>query len=614
METKPKKREWVKNAAILLLAGLLVLTFFSNTIMNRNLPEVATQYVTSGSINAKVRGTGTVVANGNHLVKADQTREIRAVMIRAGQKVDTGDVLFVLGSGDSAELEEAKERLYQLQLSYQRTALGGSASDYTADEMRVAAAWEAYVQAAAAVEAIESVNHNDAVDRLNEEINARESKIAGNEDQIDQYRAEIAEEQKALESAAVERDAYKSAYESTVEQAQSELATSETARLLARRDVIEYYEKLEPPQVVEEADLDSPQAYYNKLKENESEVPERELEVWKALAEADQAVKDANAALNDISRDAMDSAQAVVDQHQQRIDDLLNDVDSLQTDNEAMRSEIEEMREEIADHMSDAPNAASYRAAQQERDNAYLNYLDMKSSLDARKNADARANASLGLDLQDLNRQIEEQKQKIEELSGGEENQITANVSGTVQSVECTAGDTVVKDSVLCIIEVPDMGYTLSFSVTNDQAARLRVGDSASISNYYWGTEIIATLESIRVDPKNPQTSKLLTFTVSGDVSAGAELTVSVGQRSANYDYVVPKSAIHSDTNGSYVLKVESRNSPLGNRYYVRRVSVDILAQDDNSYAVNGDLGWGDYVITASSAPLKNGDLVRLSE
>ena len=76
METNPKKREWVKNAAIIVLAALLILTFFSNTIMNRNLPEVSTQYVSDGSINAKVRGSGTVTANGNHQVKAEQTREM----------------------------------------------------------------------------------------------------------------------------------------------------------------------------------------------------------------------------------------------------------------------------------------------------------------------------------------------------------------------------------------------------------------------------------------------------------------------------------------------------------------------------------------------------------
>ena len=99
MENKPKNREWVKNAAIIFLAVLLVLTFFSNTIMNRSLPEAATEYVQSGPITAKVRGTGTVESQGNYEVKAPQTREIRAVMVKSGQQVETGDVLFVLGNG-----------------------------------------------------------------------------------------------------------------------------------------------------------------------------------------------------------------------------------------------------------------------------------------------------------------------------------------------------------------------------------------------------------------------------------------------------------------------------------------------------------------------------------
>ena len=64
MEMKVKNRAWVKNAVIVFLVILLILTFFSNTIMNRSLPEVATQYVSGGSITARVRGTGTVTADG----------------------------------------------------------------------------------------------------------------------------------------------------------------------------------------------------------------------------------------------------------------------------------------------------------------------------------------------------------------------------------------------------------------------------------------------------------------------------------------------------------------------------------------------------------------------
>ena len=55
MENSVRKREWVKTAAIIFLAVLLVLTFFSKTIMNASLPEVAAQQAASGAINARIR-------------------------------------------------------------------------------------------------------------------------------------------------------------------------------------------------------------------------------------------------------------------------------------------------------------------------------------------------------------------------------------------------------------------------------------------------------------------------------------------------------------------------------------------------------------------------------
>ena len=142
----------------------------------------------------------------------------------------------------------------------------------------------------------------------------------------------------------------------------------------------------------------------------------------------------------------------------------------------------------------------------------------------------------------------------------------------------------------------------------------MKVGDSATVSNYYWGNEIVATLNNIKTDPKNPQNNKILSFDLEGDVNAGSELTLSVGQKSANYDNIVPNSSIRSDTNGSFVLVVDSKNSPLGNRYYARRVAVEVLAEDDMNSAVTGDLGYGSYVITTSNAPVKNGDMVRLAD
>ena len=39
-----------------------------------------------------------------------------------------------------------------------------------------------------------------------------------------------------------------------------------------------------------------------------------------------------------------------------------------------------------------------------------------------------------------------------------------------------------------------------------------------------------------------------------------------------------------------------------------------ILAEDDANTAVSGELGWGDFVITTSSKPVKNGDMVRMPD
>ena len=115
-------------------------------------------------------------------------------------------------------------------------------------------------------------------------------------------------------------------------------------------------------------------------------------------------------------------------------------------------------------------------------------------------------------------------------------------------------------------------------------------------------------------DPKDPRTSRLLTFDLAGDVNAGDQISFSIGERNASYDLVVPNSALRSDTNGSFVLMITAKNSPLGNRYFAKRVDVEILAADDNNSAVTGGINYGDYVITTSSAPLKSGDQVRMAE
>ena len=539
MESTVKKREWVKDAAIIFLAVLLVLTFFSNTIMNRSLPEVATAGVTSGSIVAKVRGSGTVTATGKHQVKAKETRTIRSVMVKTGQEVKTGDVLFVLGEGDETQLEQAKNTLRTLQYDYQRTALNTPTYDGSSYDRSVDAAYERLVRAENAYYSASDVYYN-ALAIEAPEIESATHEIAEVERELTEVEAQVAEAQEAYD--------------------------------------LRYGQALE--------NLGYWQDIYNSYYLEDQEVP---TEVMEALKKAETELETNQ---NDPRLNALNEKQQTL---WERYAVLNAHLDGLTTSKTAA----------YKDAMDDAES------------DLYIAQIDYDNAVNSRNYAYSNFEQSVavaGVNLQEIAANIAIQQEKIKSLAGEEGNVVTASVNGTIDTIDCTAGDTVLKDALLCTIEVPDMGHTLSFSVTNDQAQRLRVGDTATVSNYYWGNSVTATLTTIRTDPKNPQTNKVLTFDLSGDVTSGAEMTISVGQKSANYDLIVPNSAIKSDTNGKFVLAVTVKSSPLGNRYTAKRVSVEVLASDDNNSAIVADLTNGDYVITTSSAPVSSGDMVRMAD
>ena len=123
MEITAKRRDIIKNITIIFLVIMLVLTFFSSTIMNRSLPEVAAQYAYSGQITTSVRATGTTEANANYQVILEEGRVIRSVEVRRGDSVQAGDLLFTLEEGESTEMQAALDKLAQAQLDYDKWQL-----------------------------------------------------------------------------------------------------------------------------------------------------------------------------------------------------------------------------------------------------------------------------------------------------------------------------------------------------------------------------------------------------------------------------------------------------------------------------------------------------------
>ena len=155
----------------------------------------------------------------------------------------------------------------------------------------------------------------------------------------------------------------------------------------------------------------------------------------------------------------------------------------------------------------------------------------------------------------------------------------------------------------------------MSVSVTNEQAKKVQVGDNAELQNAWYYDDVQVVLASIKPDPDDPGQKKLLNFDVTGSsLQEGQALNISLGQRSAEYEYVVPNSAVREDNNGKFILIVESKSSPLGNRYIASRVDVEVLASDDNNTAISAGLFGYEYVITTSTKPVEAGKQVRLNE
>ena len=655
------KRGWVKNAAIVFLSIMLVLTFFSNTILNRSLPEVAASYVESGSINAKIRGSGTVTAGESYEVVLDQTRQVDAVFVHVGDTVMTGDVLFSLADTESEELKQAQKTLDNLRLAYEKALLNLDSADYAQENRNIQKAREALAEAQQELldstvtaeeinAALLNLKDNERVqkqlettlsdneaylakvkgeyDALDAKIETWESQLETMEKTVEDYEKQIKslkngsgdledelyyaqrDLDKAKKDYADLRVIYGKDYNELKAAAESNADGSDVIYLMEamvkNRDATDpqkiAFEKLQP--ALDKVDfLTEKVAEYETLVEGSSSVDEQLDKLYDALDDAEDELYELE--------DDIDEAYDELEDLELAVERTEFQVVSLEEQVAAQKDTVEQLDEHY-NTLKDKEN--DYKSAKDRVDSCQDTLDDLTFALAEQKKADGKIAASQQLDLDNSLKEIQEQEEivaKLQSNSTGAE--VTAKVSGQISSLNVTAGRDANAGETLAVIEVVDRGYTVRLPVTNEQSQKVRIGDKATVSNYYWGEELDVTLTQIVNDPSKPGQGKMLVFTINGDVSSGQNVTLSVGERSANYDSIVPNSAVRTDTNGTFVLVLTVKSSPLGNRYIATRVDVNVLAQDDTMAAVSG-LSMGDYVITTSSKPLEAGMQVNMVE
>lgn len=693
-ETK-KKREWVKNAAIVFLSIMLVLTFFSNTIMNYSLPEVATQYVQRGTITAKVRGTGNVEAADPYNVMVKESRVISSVAVKQGDTVEKDQVLYYLEDAESDELTKAKDELEELELNYMKGLFGANVSPEIISKVA-----NGNVDSFSALQA--------KVTDMQNRLDAAQARVKECQDNLDKLN---------LQSTTSSNDATVNTipYENEVTQSTTNLENAQTAESNAQKE----FENEKARQLA---------ALNNQIAEKQKEISDLETLVSNGQnvtgstggstttgggtvtqtptpapsnyvtdkTNAEQAVVNA---LNDIIEAANNNNPSYggtkvsltvdpqtklsnynkldINNKFKSINDWItankkeSDYQSLLAAYYAARTQLENVnsqQQQIIHHDSNANQlaakkkeladlqaavtaltAVTYQSgegvqnAKNRLNQATQNLTEIKNANSqasvAWQNKIANAEAALKaaqavydmlkeeqtqlsadinaeLDLSKASKDIKDKKEeiaKLEEKSMGAA--VTAPVAGTVSSLAYVAGETTKPEEAAAVILPEGKGFSLSFSVTNEQAKKVQVGDVAELQNSWYYDDAQVILTAIKPDTEDPGKKKLLVFSVTGaSIQNGQALSVSVGQRSAEYDLVVPNSAIREDNNGKFVLIVESKSSPLGNRYIATRIDVQVQASDDNNTAITAPLTGYEYVITTSNKPVEAGKQVRLNE
>lgn len=219
------------------------------------------------------------------------------------------------------------------------------------------------------------------------------------------------------------------------------------------------------------------------------------------------------------------------------------------------------------------------------------------------------------LDNEQKAKSIQMKKNEIARLKKKRKNRvIRAKLAGTISGLTAKAGENATPGNSLLNIQPSGNGYQISIPVTMEQSKLVKRGDNATVLNM-WDDDIKVILANIKTDPQNPNAGKTLVFNVSGsNIENGTSLSISVGEKKANYDYIVPTSAIREDSDGKFVLVIQEKPSPVGNRYIAKKEEVQVLAQNETQSAISAGFDSYANVITTASKAVEKGDYVRLAQ
>ena len=208
--------------------------------------------------------------------------------------------------------------------------------------------------------------------------------------------------------------------------------------------------------------------------------------------------------------------------------------------------------------------------------------------------------------------QMELQLEKLERLLEAD-GRICAPSDGLITEIAVNIGERTADTPAVRMADLAK-GYRFTAELTKEQETYIGAGDEVTLIDSRRNQLEQLTVESVAADGENEGVYEISVPLPDDTLELGAAAVLDYSSPSQTYAICVPLAALHLDErNQPYVLTYDEQDSVLGKELRARKVSVNILDQNESYAALaDGSISSQDGVIVSADKAVDDGSRIRL--
>lgn len=208
--------------------------------------------------------------------------------------------------------------------------------------------------------------------------------------------------------------------------------------------------------------------------------------------------------------------------------------------------------------------------------------------------------------------QMELQLEKLERLLEAD-GRICAPSDGLITEIAVNIGERTADTPAVRMADLTK-GYRFTAELTKEQETYIGAGDEVTLTDSRRNHLEQLAVESVTADGENEGIYEISVPLPDDTLELGAAAVLDYSSPSQTYAICVPLAALHLDErNQPYVLTYDEQDSVLGKELRARKVSVNILDQNESYAALaDGSISSQDEVIVSADKAVDDGSRIRL--